>query len=419
MGAKLMLFKKRILSILSVSLITMSVLESPRRALADIPTVTYTSGKYELKAPDWTKINWSNLNPIQEPGFINISSEIFSQLGYNPSRSWSAGQSIDSIIMLGDVDEAFEQSRFTLNRISSITQNSITGLTLEDFGLMRWQNLESLSRAIPSLRNISISRIKPVQDLLQKNGIYTGETLGQVLASYTNVGKLSLGELDLSKYGLNSIPRLLDTQISKFQGWQQTFINQVPGLNKVPFAQMPKPIDSGLNVVGIASLVLGKSERGDSRARDNYFVSGKINRSNQTVIVPCEPNKECSYLELGDVAGSEGNLYGKRWVSGSSQQVDGGFGILQAVNGGKEPTGRLVYGPAFKVVMTGVNEATGTANFGLFFRFCIRFFWGGRSCTPYFVGPVPWIPVKENNLVILGNYWSPVKNNNLITLERG
>lgn len=411
MGAKLMLLKKIILS----TFLTGAVCLFPGLSLAEIPTVTYNSGRFQLKAPDWTRINWSNLDPVQEGGFINLSSDIVSQLGYNPSRSWNAGQAIDSIIMLGDVDEAFEQSRFTLNRISALSQISNRGLSLDNFGLMRWQNLRSLTQAVPNLSNVNISRIAPVRDLLSRNGIPTGGTLGQVLSSYPNASRLSLGSLDLSRYSLNSIPRLGDAQIGRFLNWQQTFINQVPGLNKVPFAQMPQPIDSGLNVVGIASLVLGKSERGDSRARDGYFVSGRINRSNQTVIVPCEVGQECSYLELGDVAGSQGGLYGKRWASGSSQQVEGGFGILQRVNGGKEPTGRLVYGPAFKVVMTGVNEATGTANFGLFFRFCIRFLWGGRSCTPYFIGPVPWIPVKENNLVILGLL--PIKNNDLYAFE--
>jgi hypothetical protein len=275
-------------------------------------------------------------------------------------------------------------------------------LTLQDFGLMKWQTIGSLAQAIPKLKNINVSQIKPIQDLLKTAGFSPNGTLSQVLSNNPKASNISFGNLDLSKYPLSSIPQLTETRISKFQNWQQSFINQVPGLNKVPFDKMPQPINSGLDVVGIASVVLGKSERGDSRARESYFVSGKVTRSNQTVAVACGVNQECPYLELGDVAGQQGNLYGKRWASGSSQKVDGGFGILQRVNGGKEPTGRLVYGSGFKVVLTGVNESTGTANFGLFFRICVNFFGTGKSCTPYFIGPVPWIPVKENDLVILG-----------------
>ncbi|MEJ1937848.1 hypothetical protein WDZ92_47255, partial [Nostoc sp. NIES-2111] len=108
-----MLFRKTIFSIVSTSLIAASLLELPMAAVAEIPTVSYTSGKYQLKSPDWSKINWSSLDPLQEPGYLNVSPEIAAKLGYNPSRSWSAGQNIDSVIMLGDVDEAFAQSRFT------------------------------------------------------------------------------------------------------------------------------------------------------------------------------------------------------------------------------------------------------------------------------------------------------------------
>ncbi|BAY14084.1 hypothetical protein NIES2098_72820 (plasmid) [Calothrix sp. NIES-2098] len=402
MGAKAVIINKAIFSTISVSLIAILLLELPSIAIAEIPTVTHTSGKYQLKSPDWTKINWSSLDPVQEPGYINVSADIAAKLGYNPSRSWSAGQNIDSVVMLGDVDEAFTQSQFTLKLIAEITSNQIDSLTLQDFGLMKWQTIGSLVQAIPNLNNINVSQIKPIQDLLQKSGISPNGTISQVLHDYPKTSNFPLGNLDLSKYSLSSIPQLTETRISKFLNWQQSFINQVPGLNRVPFDKMPQPINSGLDVVGIASVVLGKSERGDSRVRESYFVSGKVTRSNQTVAVACGVSQECPYLELGDIAGQQGNLYGKRWASGSSQKVDGGFGILQRVNGGKEPTGRLVYGSGFKVVLTGVNESTGTANFGLFFRICVNFFGTGKSCTPYFIGPVPWVPVKENDLVILG-----------------
>ena len=73
------------------------------------------------------------------------------------------------------------------------------------------------------------------------------------------------------------------------------------------------------------------------------------------------------------------------------------------INDGLEPTGRLVFGNAFKVVLTHVDEPTGTADFGLFFRICTRVPFSGKTCTPYFIGPTPWLSVKENDLVIVGN----------------
>jgi hypothetical protein len=51
----------------------------------------------------------------------------------------------------------------------------------------------------------------------------------------------------------------------------------------------------------------------------------------------------------------DGPYYGKRWASGAVQKVKG-YGPLAIVNGGWEPTGKLVFGSAFKVVLTSVDE---------------------------------------------------------------
>jgi hypothetical protein len=58
---------------------------------------------------------------------------------------------------------------------------------------------------------------------------------------------------------------------------------------------------------------------------------------------------------------------GTQWVSGKYQQVKGGRGALAAANGGLEPTGRHPFGNAFKVAVLDTDEATGTAETGLYF----------------------------------------------------
>jgi len=370
-------------------------------SLADTPTITYSQGKYQAQAPDWSKITWGNLPPVQQPGYVSIPQNLISVFGYDPSRSWSAGQKTDSIVMLGDADDAFKMSDLTLNSIAQITPTS-EKLTLRDFGLMQWQTPKSLVKAIPELGNLSVNQVPPLEDLLSKAGISNYGTISEIVEYNPQVANLKLGQIDLSKYSLDSIPGLHDTPLKDFQSWQQSYINQVPGLNQVPFNKMPQPINSGIGVVGIASVVLGTSERGDAKVGNNYFISGSVVRGDKTVPTACPAAKECSYLEMGDFAGEKGALYGKRWASGSSQQVKGGYGFLAAVNGGKEPTGRLVYGNGFKVILTGVNESKGTADFGLNFRICVRPPFMAKTCTPYFIGPIPWIPVNENNLVIVG-----------------
>ncbi|MDJ0696930.1 hypothetical protein [Mastigocoleus sp. MO_188.B34] len=391
---------KKILLISSVTFTLLNFALLPRVSAQEIPVIDYSEGKYKGKIPDWSRINFENLPAVQQPGFLKVPSKVVEKIGYDPSRSWVAGQRLDSIVKLGDVDEAFKISSLSLKDLSKVVP--VSAGTLEDFGLIQWQTPQSLVKAIPQLGQLKVNEVKPLSDLFLQAGVSSRNiSISQVLGRYPKVAKLPLSELSLSQYGMSSIPGIEKIPFKRFKQWQQSFINQVPGLKRLPFAQMPQSIKAGAGVVGINSVVFGTSERGDPRINNNYFVSGRVNRRGVTVPVACKPGSECSYLELGDFIAGQG-LYGKRWASGSSQKVKGGFGILSKVNGGKEPTGRLVYGSGFKVVMTGAEESAGRADFGLFFRICAHIPFHGRSCTPYFIGPIPWIPVRENDLVILG-----------------
>ncbi|PMB27577.1 hypothetical protein [Fischerella thermalis] len=394
----------RILRILAVSTILTTFFSGNPLVYADetIPTVTRNNGDYQLKTVDWSRINWANLPPVERPGYIKVPQDVVQKIGYDPSRTWSAGQKLDSIIMLGDVDDAFKLSSVSLKNISAIVPTNYSQQKLKDFGLMKWQTIASLVKAIPELGNLDVNQVKPIEDLLALSGITGNGALASYLQSHPTAANLPFSKLDLSRYSINSIPGLATTQLEKFKDWQRALIKEIPGLNQIPFDKMPQPISDGNDVIGVASLVLGQAEHGDPMVGSGQFVSGRVNSNDVTVSVPCNVGAECSYLELGDLAGSSGGLYGKRWVSGSSQKVKGGFGILANVNGGLEPTGRLVYGNAFKVVLTGVSESTGTADFGLYFRFCTHIPFSGKTCTPYFIGPVPWIPVREKDLVVIG-----------------
>ncbi|QLE59748.1 hypothetical protein FD725_30230 (plasmid) [Nostoc sp. TCL26-01] len=376
-----------------------------------LPTVPYQQGNRRGQAPDWAKITWAMLPAVQQGGYLKVPKGYVSKFGYDPSRSWNAGQKSDSVIMLGDADEEFRFGDFTLDDIAKIVfkdegQDQAQEPKLKDVGFVKWQTTASLVKAIPSLGNLKVNRVKPILDALGESDYLPSScrsgTISQCLLANPQAGERPLGDIDLNKYSTNSIPGLRQTPIRQFKQWQRTYINQVPGLNKVPFSQMPNPLKSGTSLVGIASTVFGKSEKGDPMVGDAYYISGSVVRGDSTKFKACEARKECSYLELGDLGGKRGALYGKRWASGSSQKVKGGYGFLAGVNGGREPTGRLVFSPSFKVAMIGANESTGTADFGLFFRICIRPPFSAKTCTPYFIGPIPWIPVKENDLVFVG-----------------
>ena len=82
-----------------------------------------------------------------------------------------------------------------------------------------------------------------------------------------------LGE-DLAKYDLKSIPGLSQTPLKEFGNWQKAFINQIPGLNQVPFALFPLFFGNvGFSVLGKADVVFSQAEHGAPGAA-GYFISG-------------------------------------------------------------------------------------------------------------------------------------------------
>ncbi|MBD2440552.1 hypothetical protein [Nostoc sp. FACHB-110] len=383
-------------------------LTSVSAATAQPATTTYTQDKYQGSIPDWSKITWDTLPLIQQAGFIKIPPKLVSVFGYDPSRSWNAGQKSDSVVMLGDADDAWALGDFTLAGIKKVALPSPSKNlppTLKDVGFMKWQTTQTLVKAIPRLGTLQVNQVQPILALFGKSGYLpyncSSGTINDCIRTNPELGQKVLGNINLEDYSTLSIPGLETTPIRNFASWQQTYINQIPQLSFVPFDKMPQPVNSGQGVVGIASVVFGSREQGEAIA-DSYFISGSVVRGDRTVTKACTVGKKCAYLELGDFTPNAG-LYGKRWASGTdSPLVKGGYGFLAAVNGGKEPTGRLVYGNGFKVVLTNTNESAGTADFALYFRICARPPFMAKTCTPYFIGPIPWIPVKENDLVIVG-----------------
>ena len=85
-----------------------------------LPTQTYSHGEEPVEVPDWSQINFSLLPPIQASGYLNLTANLITQLGYNPSRSWQAGDAVASFLMLGDVQAAFRLEEFSLQNTDSV-----------------------------------------------------------------------------------------------------------------------------------------------------------------------------------------------------------------------------------------------------------------------------------------------------------
>jgi hypothetical protein len=355
-----------------------------------VPTINWQN----TQLPDWNRITFSNLPAIAESGSFVAPPSVTDQLGYDPSRSWEAGQTPAEFSKLGDFQDAFKLQDFTLQTIreASLSQEDLGKTSLQQFGLMAFQTLGSLFEAIPTLNKLPIEKVKPVLDLLSgqlTTDFDPNQTIGQLLTQSPLVGGLEFSKLSLERYGLDSIPGLDTTAIGAFQNWQLVNIDQIPGLSEVPFSQFPTPANPVGSDVGIVDVAFGPAEQKRERTISGSDVEG--------FTVPCQ--KDCAHAEL---AGSP-KVLGRQWISGKYQDVRGGHGVLAAVNNGKEPTGRHPFGDAFKVVIWDTSEPEGTVDTALFFRFCMRKGFVDLGCTPYFIGPIPWFSYHEKDSIFLGS----------------
>jgi hypothetical protein len=144
-----------------------------------------------------------------------------------------------------------------------------------------------------------------------------------------------------------------------------------------------------LSFIGKVDIVLRDIEANRTRSISGSYQQG--------FNVPCLQNN-CAHAEVAGI----GRTTGTQWISGKVQKVTGGFGILKALNDGKEPTGRNPFGSAFKQVIWDIDEASGSMETAMFFRICKTIPFVGRTCSPYFIGPVPFIEYKEKDPIIFG-----------------
>lgn len=406
--------KTRFLSLFSAIAFMLAILthSTVLRANDDnIPTLSQNIEGFTVEIPDWDRITWSSLPPIESSGQIAIPQELIYQLGYNPGRTWKIGDTADRIVKLGDVD-SLKIEKFALRQIEDLSGIKLASFNLKDFDLASWQTLESITNAIPGLDAIAVSEIKFFKDFIaaaEGGDLFDALTIGDA-AQLPGLGNLPFGEvLDLSKYKLDSIPGLIFTPIDSLKDWGNSFISQVPGLNLVPFAKFPLSFGFNLTQVAIADNIFSVQEHGDPEVGKEYFVSGQT-KGDKTIPVRCKPNKPCAYVEFSGKLGELDPFFGKRWASGETQQVEGGEKFLKIINGGKEPTGRLVFGEVFKVVVTKTNESLDLASTGLYLRVCIKDLFVDLGCSPYFIGPIPWIPMRQGHLVLMGGSAPSIKN---------
>ncbi len=344
-----------------------------------------------------------DLGSVDEAGAIPES--LNAEAGWDVARTWSEGTPLDEVLKLGDLTDLSPQA-WAEYQISSVSGISLEAVSLDNFPLITEQALRDLAQIIPNLSGFQIQDIPPLNALLAQQTIpglsanVEDLTFGNVLQSVPEIGGLRLADLDpavLSGFSLLDVPNASITPLESFSGWKKTFFSEIPGLSQVPLGQFPNPLSLLSGVVARVDMVYGPTE-----ARRQNTITGGDQVGFQ---VSCAA--ECAYVELDEVPelgrDSRSALRGKQFISGKYQAVEGGFGSLKywpsAFNiPGEEPTGRLPFGSAFKLVIWEPDETTDTVSSYLYFRVCG--FSGG--CTPYNQFRVPFLDYKVNDPMFIG-----------------
>ncbi len=378
-----------------------------------MPTLAYTNKAGEqVLAPDFTKLTFGMLSPIEEPGWISIPKEFVKQLGYDPSREWRELANVGDVVKLGDIEDALGVGKLSLDAIADITHLDLKKVALSAFEIVGRQTIGDLVKAIPDLGELDIEQVLPIFDLVAKvSGGAWNEKISTIVQNQA-LASLPIGKyLDLSKYSLNSIPGLLTTRLQSFKAWQQSSITGVlgkSGLSSVPLSSYPTPLLNGVVQVGKVDFVWGGSEHGDSEASSLYISGAVKSRSDQTTPVPCKAEKPCPYIELEDSISIPGSLHGKRWAVGSAtgskgMKVKEGYGPYALINGGWGAAGVTVFGVDFgKLAVTNTNESTDKVEVSLYLRACGQYAFY-KTCSPYFIGPIHFYDTKVKEFIVVAS----------------
>jgi murein DD-endopeptidase MepM/ murein hydrolase activator NlpD len=338
----------------------------------------------ETGIPDWENISFSDFPQIQSSGSIK-------QLG----RQWLSGQTPDQFLALEDFSESLAPQEFNLSQIGELAGINVKDTPLSEFSLATNSTIEQLSEAVPSLEDFPVADVEPISSLAEQIGIGfdADETLGELLEDSSRLADSRLVELgnSLSDFSVDEVPNLEQAKLENLAGWEKTKLSEVPGLSEVPLNSFPNPLNLD-GVVHRIDMVYGTAET----SREKTISGGDDNPAKCA-----QPDKDCAYIELDNLENEgrsqRGVSEGEQWISGKYQSVDGGSGCLAIVNGGKEPTGRFPFGDAFKVVVMEPDETSDSVDTALFFRFCTI-----CGCTPYFLGPIPFLSYSINDNIFIG-----------------
>ena len=217
--------------ILSLFLYTVGGRISDRVAASTPPAISTNEA-----LPNWAQITFSSIPTVLEGGSISLGQltvdagidlgKMIQELGYDPSRSWNAGERISQILMLGDIEDAAHLSAWTIARSAILSNTPLNSITLADVAPLHWQTIGDLVRALPDLKDISLQNLPPIYDLIKEkiSGIDPLRSLSNLVSGNPQIADLVLGkgEINLDDYALSSIPGIENLPLKNLARWQES-----------------------------------------------------------------------------------------------------------------------------------------------------------------------------------------------------
>ena len=178
-----------------------------------IPTTAMTWDEQYVRLPDWSQLTFGNLPPLMSDGSFDAPEDIIQSVGYDLSRQWAAGQSVETVLKLGDFQTSLYLQLFNLENIADIVQLDLNQIALEALDLVDWQTIEDLVGAIPTLGNLVIDQVPPLEALLESvtpqnlQATVSNLTLSEIVSQFPDLAQESLGQLgdQLSQFALTQI----------------------------------------------------------------------------------------------------------------------------------------------------------------------------------------------------------------------
>jgi Peptidase family M23 len=475
---------RRVLSICFAALLVFLAIAQP--AMAYVSRLPQTNGQ-----PNWTQISFNNMGTVQSANLgILDDLSLIQQLGYNPSRAYSIGDNLSSILKVGDLDifglgnksvgsflGGANPSNVSLGEFEGINgisftdlSNSVNGLSkipVSSFPLLQsvisgnrsgiaqnlspflqqvspeikdylkanpwaadlpleqvlqgdWQGaalqgalkvgLPKLVQQFPALNNVplgdivsavSTGNLKSVATVGIKYGLTKlNQTLGDFLKDNPAIADLPIGMLtDINKLSINSVPGLAKTAIGAIPGLKNQTIKNIPGLENVPLSSL----------LGLLTAAFAKVDFPDQGASiaPRALTGGGYSFTSTPCTGPACSNFEVNQAQALNPLMSP-LLNGTQFVVGSNdskkgQSVKGGTGILGKMFGGKEPVHVRPWGddPNISMAVLSVNDVKGDAQLGFYLRICAEPPFMPKTCTPYAIGPIPFMTVHEGEMVVI------------------